>query len=129
MGDPEQPPLESGYAAFVEKLKWLRERDGLSQADLERDMKKRGKKVSQKSFSNIERLEHSSQIKNFAAIAAHFGVPLWVMFVPGLDVSLLEGPKLKRIVTLVQDYLACDDTERELIEKMAAGYAGLHRRK
>jgi transcriptional regulator with XRE-family HTH domain len=129
MRQTQQTTLEVAYAAFAEKLKWLRERHGLSQADLEREMKKRGRAVSQKSVSNIERGEHDSQISNFAALAEHFGVPLWVMLIPGLDTSLLEGDNLKRLVRLVEDYLKVPDGDRAHIENMAAGLARLNTKK
>lgn len=129
MDSAHQSRLLDARAAFVAKLKVLREKAGLSQAELVRDMKKRGHPLSQKSVSNIERVEHDTQLSNYAAIAEHFGVPLWVMFVPGLTPELLEGEKLKRLEKLVQDYLACDDDQRGFTESMAAGYAGLNQKK
>lgn len=121
--------LESAHEAFAAKLKWLRDRESLSQLGLVKEMKKKGREVSQKSVSNIERIEHDSQLSNYVALADHFGVPLWVMFVPGLSTELLEGDRLKRLVGLVQDYLACSDDHRAFTEKMAEGYAGLNKKK
>lgn len=122
-------PLQDAHAAFAEKATWLRKRAGLSQIELERAVKKRGDSISQKSVSNIETLKHDSQLGNYAAIAEYFGVPLWAMFVPGLSVDLLEGEKLRRLTSLVENYLTCDNSEREHIENMARGYAGLARSK
>jgi transcriptional regulator with XRE-family HTH domain len=129
MGIDGSSSAESAHAAFAAKLKWLREHRKVAQMDLEREMKKRGKKVRQKTVSNIEQLVHDSQLGTYAAIAEHFGVPVWVMFIPGLDVALLEGEKLQRLKKLVEDYLRCDDVERKHAENMAAGFADLHRKK
>jgi len=125
----EKSVLESGLTAFASKAKYLRERAGLSQIELEREMSRRGKDLSQKSISNIETQKHDAQVGNLAAIAAYFKVPLWVMFIPGLNPENLDPAKLKRLATLVEDYLTCESTEREFVEKMAAGYAGLRRQK
>lgn len=129
MGTGDSSSLDSAHSAFAEKLKVLRERRGVAQMDLEREMKKRGAKVVQKSISNIETLKHDSQLGTYAAIADYFGVPTWVMFIPGLDSELLEGEKLHRLKKLVENYLKCDDTERGHVENMAAAHAALHRKK
>lgn len=129
MEPDEKSLLESGITAFAVKAKWLRERAGLSQIALEREMNRREEGPSQKTVSNIENQKYSSQIGNLAAVAAYFKVPLWVMFIPELHTDNLEPDKLKRLATLVEDYLSCDNAEREFVEKMAAGYAGLRRRK
>lgn len=46
-----------------------------------------------------------NNLESMAAAADHFGVPLWVMFVPGLEKEMLEGEKLKGFVAYVQAYL------------------------
>jgi transcriptional regulator with XRE-family HTH domain len=129
MAQAQQETKETAHSAFAAKLKWLRERQELSQSDVAVEMKKRGQAVSQKSISNLERLEHDSQISNFAAVAAHFGVPLWVMFIPGMDTSMLEAGKLKRLVTMVENYLSLEDADRVHVEAMAAGFAKLKAKK
>lgn len=121
--------FDSARETFAEKLKWLREHRKVAQMDLEREMKRRGIGGGQKSVSNVETLKHDSQLGTYSAIADYFGVPPWVMFIPGLDVKLLEGERLKRLEKLVQDYLQCNDTERTHVENMAAAHASLHRKK
>jgi hypothetical protein len=41
------------------------------------------------------------------------------MYMPGLQPDLLEGDKLKRLVDLVQNYIAHDDRQRMSIEALA----------
>lgn len=89
-------------------------------------MKRAGRPLSQKSISNVEKLAHNSTLASFAEVADAMGIPLWVMFIEGLDFSLLEPPALQRLTQLVDDYRRCTDQQREYIEKMAAGYAGLN---
>lgn len=116
-------PLQDAHAAFAEKATWLRKRAGLSQIELERAVKKRGDSISQKSVSNIETLKHDSQLGNYAAIAEYFGVPLWVMFIPGLEMDYLEGDRLKRLVSLVGSYMACSEIHQARVEEYAATLA------
>lgn len=126
-----RPELAARIAAeaFRKKLVWLREEyRGISQEALAEAVKARGGKLSQKSVSNLENPEfnHNSTLAKFAQAADEFGVPPWVMFHPGIDFALLQGKPLQRLVKLIDDYLACQDDQREFVEKMAAGYAGLN---
>lgn len=129
MAQSKQETSRLAIATFVEHLKFLREQTGLSQAGLEKKMKEQGTDLSQKSISHIETFEVDPGFSNLSGIAASFGVPLWVMIVPGLDKDMLQGEKLKRLVRLVEDYMACDDTNRAHVENLAAAYADLKRSK
>lgn len=111
---------------FRDRLKYLREKRGLSQDGLAAAVKRRGGELSQKSVSNLENLNHESKLVNYARAAAAFGVPVWVMLIPDLDFALLEGEPLQRLTKLVDDYLKCTDEQRVFVEKMAGGYAGLN---
>lgn len=112
---------------FRERLVWLRKRRRISQEELAAAVKRRGGSLSQKSVSNLENLSHDSTLASYAQAADELGVPVWVMLIPELDYALLEGEPLKRLTTLVKDYLGCTDEQRVFVEKMAAGYAGLAR--
>lgn len=125
MGQSKQEVLKEAQETFVAHLKYLRNKAGLSQMALQRETERGGMKVSQGTISNIEADDTDSGFSNYAALAAHFGVPLWVMLIPGLDTELLEGDHLKRFRKLVEDYLACDGTARAHIENMAAAHASL----
>ena len=122
MATTPKSSLEEAQLAFAEKLNYLLERDGLSQAALGRALKARKAGVADKTLSNISRAAHPSQVDNFAAIADHFGLRLWTMFVPGLPVEFLEKATNDRLAKLVEDYVHCDDADRADIEKMAARY-------
>ncbi len=84
--------------------------------------------LSQKSVSNIKNLNHRSTLESYAQAADALGVPTWVMLIHRLDVALLEAPALHRFVRLVEDYMRCTPEQREFVEKMAAGYAGLNKK-
>lgn len=127
MGQSQQEVLREARAVFVEHLKRMRANAGLSQMALQRETERAGMKVSQGTISDIEGNDTDSGFSNFAALAAHFGVPLWAMIIPGLQTEMLEGDKLKRLVKLMQDYVACDDAGRVHTENMAAAHASLKR--
>lgn len=122
MGTNPKSSLLEAQLAFAEKLNYLLEREGLSQAALGRALKARKAGVADKTLSNISRAAHPSQVDNFAAIADHFGLPLWTMFVPGLPVEFLDKAMSDRLAKLVDDYVHCDDADRLDVEKMAARY-------
>jgi len=88
-------------------------------------MKRRGRKVSTKTINNVVNKLHSPEIGNLALIAEHFGVPLWVMFIPDLDFAFLEKQNLQKLVALVEDYHSTDEDKRVHIESMAAGQRSL----
>jgi len=129
---PQSPTKTAERAAetFRDKLLWLRkQRRHISQEDLAAAVKRRGGSLSQKSVSNIENLSHNSTLASYAEVADELGVPVWVMFIEDLDFAFLEGPRLQRLTKLVEDYKNCTDEQREYIEKMATGYAGLNANK
>lgn len=111
---------------FQTNLALLIERRRLSQSAVAAAVKRAGASVSQKTVSNIKNLSHNSKLSTFAALADGLGVPLWVMFLVDRDPELLEGIRLQRLAEMMRDYLLCTDQQREYVEKMAAGYAGLN---
>lgn len=117
------------HRAAGQKIRWLRKRAGLSQKALEELLKRRGAKGSQKSMSNLETAAHDSGIGLYKAVCAQFDVPLWVMFIPCEPAELLEPEKLRRVVKLMHDYLACDENQRDHIANMAAGFSALKPKK
>ncbi len=129
MAQTKQDVLREARETFVAHLKHLRNSAGLSQMALQRETEREGIKVSQGTISDIESDSADSGFSNYAALAAHFGVPLWLMLIPGLDTDLLEGDRLKRFRKLVEDYVACEDTTRVHIENLAAAHASLKHKK
>jgi hypothetical protein len=74
----------------------------------------------------VENLEGDPPLSAYAASAAHWGLPVWAMMVPGTTRDMFEDiSKINRLVKMVGDYLACSDSQRSSIEGMAAGLAGL----
>jgi hypothetical protein len=122
MATPPKSSLKELQLAFAAAFNYLLRRDHLSQAGLGRALKAKKAGVADKTLSNISRAAHPSQIDNFAAIADHFDLQLWTMFVKGLPVEFLEKGLNDRLVKLVDDYVHCDDADRMDIEKMAARY-------
>ena len=45
-------------------------------------------------------------LKEYAELADHFGVPVWVMFIPDLPREMLDGQKLKGLVQHVEEHVA-----------------------
>src|SRR5688572_16577609 len=112
MAKPQSDALRAAQEAFAPKLKHLMGAHGMSQEGLGDALKRGGASVSQKTISNIGQGNHNTQIGNMAAIADHFGVPLWVMLVPDLPLDMLSGDSLKRLDRLMRDYIACEPENR-----------------
>jgi hypothetical protein len=66
-------------------------------------------------------------ISAYGEIAASFGLPLWVMVVPGTSKVMFENGGVERLVRLVRDYLDASDSQRSNVEGMAAGLAEINR--
>lgn len=124
-----QDSAKEAAEAFQANFLWLMQRRELSQSALAEAVKRHGGSVSQKTVSNIKNLTHRSKLSTFGAIADGLGVPLWVMFMIQREPELLEGARLQRLTDLMHHYLRCSDEQREYVEKMAAGYAGLNPKK
>jgi hypothetical protein len=79
--------------------------------------------------SPIENLEGDTPISVYAEVAAEFGLPAWVMMVPGTTRDMFEddAAKAKRLVKLVEDHLACPESWRKNIEDLTAGFADINR--
>lgn len=122
---PQPQALKEALSAFAPKLEELMGRRKLSEPGLEREMKRRGRKVATKTINNIVNGRHSPELGNLANIAEHFGVPLWVMFIPDLEMGFLDEERLAKLVKLVTDYCATDPSRREHIESMAAAQRSL----
>lgn len=125
MGQSKKEDRTAVTQRAAERFKFLRDRAGLSQLELVAKMKERGLGLSQKSVSNIETTAVDTGFGNLANLADFYRIPLWVVFLPDLTTEMLEGDRVKRLIKLMDDYLACDDTSRTLIEDVAGGYAGL----
>jgi hypothetical protein len=81
--------------------------------------------ISQKTVNNASKGRHDAKLSTLEAIAESVDVPLWVMFIPGLDQKFMETPAKDRLVKLLTDYLASDGAGRGQIENAAALYADL----
>lgn len=121
--EKEQPKaLRDALAAFAPNMVNMLKERGLNQSELWRQLKRRGHEVSPKTVNNLANAKHSSEIGNLAAVADHFGVPLWVMLIPALPPDLVSKGSLERLNKLVQDYIACDPDDRKHAENVAAAY-------
>jgi len=74
-----------------------------------------------KTTYNILAKRHPPNLENWAFIAKALDVPLWVLLIPGLDQheDILKADGLKRLVKLVDNYMACDDAKRTEAEIVA----------
>ncbi len=77
---------------------------------------------------HVENLEGDPPISTYATAAAHWGLPVWAMMVPGTTRDMFEDlTKMMRLVRLMRDYLDSSESQRSSIEGMAAGLAELNR--
>lgn len=123
MDKPQSAALQVALAAFAPKLRSLLESRGLSQSELGRQLKRRGTPVSVKTINNIVNGNHPPQLDNLTAIADFFGVPLWVMLIPGLPLDMVSSEPLMRLDQMVHNYIACTPDDRKHAENIAAAYA------
>lgn len=74
-----------------------------------------------KTTYNILSKKHPPNLENWSFIAKALNVPLWVLLIPRLDQheDLLKEDGLKRLVTLVDNYMACDESRRADAETVA----------
>lgn len=122
--------LKDALESFGASLKAYRNLQGISQAELGRIVREKVPgRVSEgfavKNISNIEAGRYKPELGTLSAIAEAIDVPLWVMFLPGINKEILASPYKERLVRLMRDYMRCDDTGRLHTENMAAGQAAL----
>jgi hypothetical protein len=119
--------IEEALTAFSQNLQ--ARKDALrikDDTELWRSMKANRKgAISQKTVNNASKGRHDAKLSTLEAIAESVQVPLWIMFIPGLDKRFMETQSKDRLVKLVTDYLASDGAGRGQIENAAALYADL----
>lgn len=122
--------LKDALASFGASLKAYRSLQNISQAELGRIVREKvpgriTEGFAVKNISNIEAGRYKPELGTLSAIAEAIDVPLWVMFLPGINKEILASPYKERLIKLMQDYMRCDDTGRLHTENMAAGQAAL----
>lgn len=117
--------LEKALRAYGANLGALLSREGLTQPRLGHAMKRKSISVSTKTINNILKARHPTQLDKLAALADHFQVPLWMMFVPELPAEVwTDAQRSDRLIKLLADYIHCSDDGRQHTENIAAAYAG-----
>jgi len=92
----------------------------MKRVDLARELQANGGPTLKTTY-NILSKRHPPNLENWAYIARALDVPLWVLLVPGLDQhpEILKADGLRRLVQLVENYVACDDSRRREAEIVA----------
>lgn len=105
----------------------LRVRD-MKRAKLARAVAAAGGPVVKTTY-NILNKRHPPNLENWAFIAKALDIPLWVLLIPGLDrhEDLLKADGLKRLVRLVESYMACSPEKRSEVELVAQAGAVVNR--
>lgn len=108
---------QDALAANVLAILKVRE---MKRVKLARAVEAAGGPVSKTTY-NILSKKHPPNLDNWAFIAKALDIPLWVLLIPGLDEhdDLLKNDGLKRLVKLVESYMACDDGKRQEAEIVA----------
>jgi hypothetical protein len=127
MPKEENAVLREAQTAFSDNAHSLLHFRSESQAEVGRAVKKRGLEVAPKTVNNIFEARFPSELRNYTAIAEHFGVPLWIMFIPKLEKEMLRGDGLARLVKLMTDYMDCSDTQRKEVEEAARVLARINK--
>lgn len=81
--------------------------------------------TSTKQLERINQKGPRATLGELGKIADALDCPLWVLMLPGLSAHphLLQGPGLHRLVSLVENYLACDDGKRANLDASALALA------
>jgi hypothetical protein len=128
MAEPKRQAWLEAQTAYAEKYQQLLELRDLSESQLGRDLRARKTPVNTKTLNNIGNIAHPTQLDNLTAVADYFGLPLWVMFLPGMPQAMLPKAFSNRLIKMMADYLDCDDADRLEVEKLASVYAEKKRR-
>lgn len=80
-------------------LKMLMERRGWTQQQL---ADKAG--MSQAHVGNLTRAEHDPTTSVLESLAAAFGVPPWLLLVPGLRADILDSPEIPTMIARYADF-------------------------
>lgn len=110
----------SGNVGTVLKLRGMNVNDLASEAE-------RKKRSASKTIYNALKQSHPPSYKTLIAIAETLEIPLWLLMIPNLPKELLDSPGRERLLRLVGDYLACDETRHKQVAEFTAGLADLCR--
>jgi hypothetical protein len=115
--DPRVHTAHDALSANVLALLEVRE---MKRVKLAKAVQSAGGPVMKTTY-NILSKRHPPNLENWAFIAKALDVPLWVLLIPGLDQrpDMLKEDGLKRLVKLVENYMACDDSRRGEAEVVA----------
>lgn len=115
--DARTQAAQDALSANVLAILGVRE---MKRVDLARAIESDGGPVSKTTY-NILAKNHPPNLENWAYIAKALDIPLWVLLIPGLDkhIDMLKADGLKRLVKLVNNYIACDDERRAEAEVVA----------
>lgn len=131
-GPMAKSPSEFGMDAFARNVAARMSALAIEgDRELFRMVKQRSRQTgpSEKTVNNALKARHDAKISTLNAIAEALEVPLWVLLIPGLDkhVDLLKNDGLRRMVKLVENYMACDDAKRADAETVAQAGAILRK--
>lgn len=118
--------LAAGLDAFRGNLAALKRLRGIeNDSELWRMVKRKNNSnsPSRKTVNNAVQARHDAQISTLQAIAESLDVPLWLMFIPGLQDADLQSPNKEKLIALVENYLGCPENGRHHVESMAAAFA------
>lgn len=104
-----------GAQAVADNLKSLMEYFGHSQMDLSR-----ASRVSQRTISNLLNPDagHSPTLDKLERIAEAYGLEVWQLHIPGLDVEAVVGSGRKQFASVVYSYLQADSNGRAYLARV-----------
>ncbi|OWR35276.1 hypothetical protein CEE55_02400 [Stenotrophomonas pavanii] len=77
--------------------------------------------LSQRNVGNVMTYgtthETSPTVRTVDGLAAAFGIPAWLLFVPDVPLELLVSPRLS---TLISTYVKISETGRETVDRVAS---------
>lgn len=100
------------------------EKRGLSARGVARALQAKGRKISNKTVSNMLNGEGNPQLDGLMAVAEHIRVPLWQLLCPAVGISHFND---EQIHSLLEDFTSLSELGRKRAHRQLKGEAALER--
>jgi len=98
------------------------EKRSLSARGVARALNAKGRKISNKTVSNMLNGEGNPQLDGLMAVAEHIRVPLWQLLCPAVGISHFDD---EQIHALLEDFLSLSELGRKRAQRQLKGEAAL----
>ncbi len=121
---PVSKVLREAQERFSTNVLAILEARGMKRSDLARKSEATGGPVKKTIYNTLNK-DNPPKLETWAEVARLLDLPLWVLLIDGFHqhTEMLDTAGMKRLVLLVQHYLASPPDKRSDIEKVAESEA------